>query len=288
MTGMADNFIGLTDTGRVRKNNEDTFIAERIQQGTFILACVIDGVGGYAHGEVAAALARQSILDYFNGTTGETASRLRMALLEANERIFAEKEQNRAYNQMACVLTMALVDQENNQFLYAHVGDTRLYLLRDESLIKITKDHSFVGFLEDTGRLSEQAAMRHPKRNEIDKALGFTQYIEKSEDYIETGQSPFLPGDLLLLCSDGLTDLVPEKEITAILTGTGLLQARAEALITAANEGGGKDNVTVVLVYHDQPVRTQGVMPPVAVQKNVVPQRLQGQGPGLSKDKSVN
>ena len=208
---MAENFIGLTDTGRVRKNNEDTFIAERIQQGEFIIACVIDGVGGYAHGEVAAAIARQSILDHFTEPAGDITTRLRTALLSANDRIFDEKQLNRAYSRMACVLTLALVDTENNQFLYAHIGDTRLYLLRDESLIKITKDHSFVGFLEDTGRLSEQAAMRHPKRNEIDKALGFVQPIEKPEDYIETGQSPFLPGDLLLLCSDGLTDHGPGK-----------------------------------------------------------------------------
>ncbi len=253
---MADNLIGLTDTGRVRQNNEDAFIAERIQHGTFIIACVIDGVGGYAHGEVAAAIARQSILDHFTEPAHEPAARLRTALLLANERIFAEKQLNRAYNRMACVVTLALVDTENNQFLYAHIGDTRLYLLRDESLIKITKDHSFVGFLEDTGRLSEQAAMRHPKRNEIDKALGFTQYIEKPDDYIETGQSPFLPGDLLLLCSDGLTDLVPENEITAIVTGPGLLADRGKALIEAANEKGGQDNITVVLVYHDKPSRT--------------------------------
>ena len=266
---MAENVIGLTDTGRVRKNNEDTFIAERVQHDTFILACVIDGVGGYAHGEVAAAIARQSIIDYFTGTDGESTSRLRTALLLANERIFAEKQLNPAYSRMACVVTLALVDPENNQFLYAHIGDTRLYLLRDESLIKITKDHSFVGFLEDTGRLSELAAMNHPKRNEIDKALGFSQHIEKPEDYIETGQSPFLPGDLLLLCSDGLTDMVPGKEITAIVTSSGLLAERGKALIAAANEKGGQDNITVVLVYHDKPSRTQPEMSSYATNGSV-------------------
>jgi serine/threonine protein phosphatase PrpC len=109
---------------------------------------------------------------------------------------------------------MALVDIANNKFYYTHVGDTRLYLFRD-SLVKVSRDHSFVGFLEDNGKLSEEAAMRHPKRNEINKALGFDAQIA-SKDYIETGESPFLPGDMLLLCSDGLTDMVNNSAITSI------------------------------------------------------------------------
>lgn len=250
---MDENVVGLTDTGRVRENNEDTFIAERVQNDAFIVACVIDGVGGYAYGEVAAAVARQAILDYFSRLSGEIAPGLRASLIAANDRIFAEKQRDSDYARMACVLTLAIVDPENNQFLYAHVGDTRLYLLRDGSLIKVAKDHSFVGFLEDTGRLSEAAAMRHPKRNEIDKALGFLPQIDTPSDYIETGQSPFLPGDMLLLCSDGLTDLVAKTEITAILTGAGSLAEKGARLVAAANEKGGNDNITVVLVNHDRP-----------------------------------
>ena len=250
---MDENVVGLTDTGRVRENNEDTFIAERVQNDALIIACVIDGVGGCAYGEVAAAVARQAVLDCFSRPSGEVAPGLRAALIVANDRIFAEKQRDSDYDKMACVLTLAIVDPGNNQFLYAHVGDTRLYLLRDGSLIKVAKDHSFVGFLEDTGRLSEAAAMRHPKRNEIDRALGFVPHIDTPDDYIETGQSPFLPGDTLLLCSDGLTDLVVKTEITAILTGTGSLADKGARLVAAANEKGGTDNITVVLVYHDTP-----------------------------------
>lgn len=261
---MTENFMGLTDTGRVRENNEDTFIAERIQNNGLVLACVIDGVGGYAYGEVAAAVAREAILSYFTSGDRATldmaslnmASVLKETLIMANNNIFAVKQQNSGYSRMACVLTLALVDISNNLFFYAHIGDTRLYLLRDESLIKIAKDHSFVGFLEDTGRLSEAEAMRHPKRNEIDKALGFYPQIDTPDDYIETGQSPFLPGDLLLLCSDGLTDFVPKGEITAILAGDGSLAEKVAQLVAAANEKGGRDNITVVLVHHDQPSRT--------------------------------
>ncbi len=120
-------------------------------------------------------------------------------------------------------------------------------------MIKIARDHSFVGFLEDTGRLSEAAAMRHPKRNEINKALGFQKQIDLPDDYIETGKSPFLPGDMLLLCSDGLTDLVPKADITTVLTGSGSLAEKAAELVAEANRKGGKDNITVVLVHHDKP-----------------------------------
>ena len=250
---MAENFAGITDTGRMRENNEDTFIAERILDDTFIMACVIDGVGGYAYGEVAAAVARETLLDYFSKPSGDMAVMVKASFIAANDRIFAEKQRDSDFERMACVLTLAVVDTENNQFLYAHLGDTRLYLLRDGSLVKIARDHSFVGFLEDSGRLSEAAAMRHPKRNEINKALGFQKQIDIPEDYIETGQSPFLPGDMLLLCSDGLTDLVPKDEITAVLTGTGSLTEKAVELVAAANEKGGRDNITVVLVYHDKP-----------------------------------
>lgn len=153
---------------------------------------------------------------------------------------------------MDCVLTLALADLANNKFFYAHVGDTRLYLLRDNSLVKVTHDHSFVGFLEDSGRLSEEAAMRHPKRNEINKALGFDAQIGTG-DYIETGESPFLPGDLILLCSDGLTDMVDNSTITAVLRTNKNLSFKGKALIDAANDAGGKDNITVVLVQNNKP-----------------------------------
>lgn len=265
---MTENFVGLTDTGRVRENNEDSFIAERILNDAFIIACVIDGVGGYAYGEVAAAVARQAILDYVSQLSEPVVLSLKEAIISANAQIFAEKQRDSDYDNMACVLTLALVDTENNQFLYAHLGDTRLYLLRDDSLIKVVKDHSFVGFLEDTGRLSEAAAMRHPKRNEIDKALGFREQIDTPDDYIETGKSPFLPGDVLLLCSDGLTDLVPKKEITAILTATGSLAEKGAALVDAANEKGGKDNITVVLVRHDKPLSEPLPIRPAKSQPN--------------------
>ena len=217
----------------------------------FIAAAVIDGVGGYEGGEVAADLARGSILNYFSVPSGSVPTMMQEALAAANEKIVREKQANNAYQKMACVVTLALIEKGSNKFYYAHVGDTRLYLFRDGSLVKVTKDQSFVGFLEDSGRLDEAAAMTHPKRNEINKALGFEAPIQNQSEYIETGESPFLPGDLLLLCSDGLTDMIDRGIITDILSQKGELSGKAQSLIQAANDAGGKDNITVVLVQND-------------------------------------
>ena len=248
---MSENYYGITDKGRQRQNNEDTFIADTILNNRFIAAGVIDGVGGYDGGEVAAQIARQVLSDHFKKSSPGPIGMLRQALLSANQKILEEKQKVAVNNKMACVLTVILVENKANKFYYAHVGDTRLYLFRDNSLVKITLDHSFVGMLEDSGRLDEEAAMSHPKRNEINKALGFEAPIVNAAEYFQTGESPFLPGDLLLLCSDGLTDMINKTAITNILSLNKNLQEKGKALIDAANNAGGKDNITVVLVQNN-------------------------------------
>lgn len=268
---MANNYFGKTDTGKQRDNNEDTFIAQKSGDGNFILACVIDGVGGYVGGEVAAEMARECIIQDLSYIAGNVTPLLVNTFVNANKQIYDKKLTDKDLQNMACVLTLAVIDLENNQFYYAHVGDTRLYLLRDNSLIKISKDHSFVGFLEDSGRLSEEAAMDHPKRNEINKALGFDPNIAKDADFVETGHSPFLPGDMLLVCSDGLTDLVDKNLIKGILTGSGTLEDKSTKLINAANSKGGKDNVTVVLVHNDKAPRQHNATRPAVTTKTAEP-----------------
>ena len=259
---MAENYFGLTDVGRVRTNNEDTFIAQKVMGNRMVLAAVIDGVGGYNGGEVAADIAKNIITERLSGLQGEIIPGMIDAFKLASKQINDRKLEDKNLESMACVATVALVDIDNNRFFYAHVGDTRLYLLRDASLVKISKDHSFVGFLEDSGRLTEDAAMNHPKRNEINKALGFTSQIDSDESFIETGQSPFLPGDMLLICSDGLTDLVDKNGIVNIITQSTSLQDKATQLIELANANGGSDNVTVVLVQNNKPQqRPQVTMP---------------------------
>jgi serine/threonine protein phosphatase PrpC len=249
---MDKHFFGLTDTGKSRDNNEDSFIVKSLSSDQLILAAVIDGVGGYHGGEVAASIAREQISMQFSDRPADPISQMIMAFRNTNEMIIAKKQTEAELSEMACVATMVIADIEQNQFYYAHVGDTRLYLLRDGSLIKISKDHSFVGFLEDSGRLDEAAAMQHPKRNEINKAIGFSDQIATDESYIETGQSPFLPGDLLLLCSDGLTDMVNRQDITTLILQGDTLAKKAGNLIALANENGGRDNITVVLLQNNK------------------------------------
>ncbi|MFD0751832.1 PP2C family protein-serine/threonine phosphatase [Mucilaginibacter calamicampi] len=286
---MAENFFGLTDTGKIRDNNEDTFIAQFILNKRYILACVIDGVGGYHGGEVAAEIARDEILTVLGKSNGELIPEMITALKQASAKIYKERQNNKEHDQMACVATLVVADIQNNQFTYAHVGDTRLYLLRDGSLIKISKDHSFVGYLEDSGRLTETDAMNHPKRNEINKALGFSEEIDTDDTYIETGASPFLPGDMLLLCSDGLSDMVNKKDITNLITGDDTLQQKVAALIETANNNGGNDNITVVLVKNNKaPQMAEATLPAFTEKKSPSPKTTEPVEPVMQNNPHIH
>ena len=260
---MNEYYFGITDPGKVRDNNEDAFLVEQLDGTERVLAAVVDGVGGYEGGEVAAAIARDCIAELLTKPLIDVAV-LSATLIEINRRIVEARASQSGRDRMACVLTLALADAATNQFAYAHVGDTRLYLLRASSLVKVSKDHSFVGFLEESNRITEQNAMRHPKRNEVNKVLGSDPDISTEPDYIDTGSSPFLPGDMLLLCSDGLTDMIDSREITTLLTSTDTIPRKAKALIDAANKAGGKDNITVVLVQNPKtPASYEPTMPAI-------------------------
>ncbi|MHA4896608.1 PP2C family protein-serine/threonine phosphatase [Pedobacter sp. PWIIR3] len=272
---MGKNHFGITDIGKVRSNNEDTFIAKDTAAGDYIIACVIDGVGGYSGGEIAAEIAKLSILEHLSKPQGDILSLMKQAISEADSKILAEKQQAKELENMACVLTLAMVDLSKNMLFYVHVGDTRMYLCRDNSLVKITSDQSFVGFMEDTGRLTEEEAMKHPKRNEINKALGFGVNLVHQDDYIEMGQSPFLPGDLLLICSDGLSDMVNKNEIVNALHRGKDLTGKGTNLIVAANKNGGTDNITVVLVENtNAPIKHEATKPGQPVKSSIYSQPL--------------
>ncbi|MEJ7586752.1 MAG: protein phosphatase 2C domain-containing protein [Ferruginibacter sp.] len=274
---MGKNYFGITDPGRERTNNEDSFITQTVSSGNLVIACVIDGVGGYEGGEIAAQLTKDEIIRELRRLPGNIIEHMVTALNNANERIIKEKQVSPQNEKMACVVTLAAVDIKNNVFYFAHVGDTRLYLSRDGSLIKITRDHSSVGFLEESGRLTEEAAIAHPKRNEVNKVLGYERQISLVKDFIDTGESPFLPGDTILLCSDGLTDMITTGNIITVLSKEKDLAAKGRQLIKAANDAGGKDNITVVLVHNDKsrvqhavtkpPVLHEGTKPPVRPEK---------------------
>ncbi|MGH9309249.1 MAG: protein phosphatase 2C domain-containing protein [Vicinamibacterales bacterium] len=230
-----------TDPGRVRTNNEDLPLVDA-SRGVY---GVIDGVGGQAAGEVAAGIARDVILQRLARPLGTPSERVREALAIANNEIFRRAEDAPALRGMACVVTLAIVAE--GAVTIGHVGDTRLYKLRPGGLRKLTHDHSPVGEREDAQELSELDAMRHPRRNEVFRDLG-SAYRDKDEDeFVEVIVEPFDRDCAILLCSDGLTDMVSSAVIDAVVHRyAGRPQAVADALVAAANDAGGKDNVTVV------------------------------------------
>lgn len=244
-------FCGLTDTGKRRTNNEDAFVAERLDDGT-VLAIVIDGVGGYEGGEVAAEIAQKEIPSYMKEfNRGERLELLKQAVVCANNAIFDRRQLDTARPNMSCVLTSALIDTDRKVIDMVHVGDTRMYQYHNGELLKLSHDHSYVGYCEEIGELTEEQAMHHPRRNEISRSVGEGRHGVCDQSFLEAVEHPLLPDSILLLCSDGLTDLVTSAQIVSILEQNVSLEENTKQLINAANEAGGKDNITVVLVeYH--------------------------------------
>ena len=212
---------------------------------------VVDGIGGQAAGEKAAEIAVGRVRARLERQTGTAVERVREAIANANNEIYKAARQNPEWHGMACVLTLAVL--ENGSAVVGHVGDSRLYQIRAGEIRKITHDHSPVGQREDNQELSEAEAMSHPRRNEVFRDVGSEPHAPDDENFIEIQRIPFDPESALLLCSDGLSDLVPAAEIrNAVESHAGNPEAGVRVLIAAANEAGGKDNVTVVLVEGDQ------------------------------------
>lgn len=244
------SFFGVTDVGRNRTNNEDAFIVEKMTDNV-VLAVVIDGVGGYEGGEVAAALAKTEIHEYLKKfNRGERIELLKQAVASANNVIFEHRSTDEKRSNMSCVLTSAIIDAENNTLNMAHVGDTRLYQYHHGELKKLSHDHSLVGYREEIGDLTEEEAMHHPQRNVIGRDVGSAHHEISDPEFIEANQFPLLPNSTYLLCSDGLTDMLTSKQISEILRRNSSVNKKTHALIDAANKAGGKDNVTVVLVEY--------------------------------------
>lgn len=250
------SIIGKSNMGRVRTNNEDAFVAQKLWDENTYLAIAIDGVGGYEGGEIAADIAKRTIPEFLLASSnGERVELLKQAVTAANNAIFEAREADPEHGQMSCVLTAAIIDVAQRQINMAHVGDSRLYGLHRGELKKLSHDHSLIGYREEIGDLSEEEAMHHPQRNVIGRDVGSQKHKVNDEDFIEAQVFPLLPNTILLLCSDGLTDMITSSTITMILEQQGSLDEKADALINAALEAGGKDNVTVVLFEYlsDEP-----------------------------------
>jgi serine/threonine protein phosphatase PrpC len=231
-----------TDTGLLRAHNEDRYWIDAAR-GIFL---VVDGLGGHAAGEIAAQTAVEAIRDSLD-FPAPAPERVRRAITAANNRIFTLAGEREEFAGMACVLTLALV--EDARTTIGHVGDSRLYLICNGTMRKLTNDHSVVGEREDAGELSEAEAMRHPRRNEVFRDVGSRPREPHDEDFIEIRQCLFRSDAALLLCSDGLTDQLSSARILSIIERcAGDPAAVTCALVDAANEAGGTDNVTALFI----------------------------------------
>jgi serine/threonine protein phosphatase PrpC len=236
-----------SDPGRERENNEDRVVCDP-ERGIY---AVVDGVGGEQGGEIAAQTAVEILQARLSRRTTDASRLIREAIALANKQIYDQAQANPALAGMACVLTVAVVD--GDQATIGHVGDSRLYLLRPGEIKKITRDHSPVGSREDTGEISEAEAMSHPRRNEIFRDVGSAPHEPDEEGFIDITQIRFEPDSALLICSDGLSDLVTSQAILSLVEGNAANpKAAVQALIDAANQAGGKDNVSVVLVQGER------------------------------------
>ena len=246
---------GASDPGRLREVNEDRFHVD-VSRGLFV---VIDGVGGQAAGGKAADTAVTMLRARLERETGPLVSRLREAITVANNEIHRLAGTRAEWNGMAAVLTAVIV--RGSHAIVGHVGDTRLYKLWRGRIEKITRDHSPVGEREDARELSEREAMQHPRRNEVYRDVGSEPHEPANPEFIDIQEVGFEPDAALLLCSDGLTDLVDSASINEIVRRwAGRPQMVADALIEAANAAGGKDNVTIVYVEGEQ-FATAGELP---------------------------
>lgn len=240
-----------TDPGPVRENNEDDLLVD-VENGLFVVA---DGMGGHASGEVASAIAVESVQDVLLNAhdPDETRldrqaldeddairERLRYAMNQASVRIRRVALDNPVHSGMGTTLTVLLLEEETAHF--GHVGDSRLYLFRDDRIKRLTRDHTVVQQEIDAGRLTPELARIVPHKNILTQSVGYHGPVEP-----DTSTRPVMPGDIFVLCSDGLTDPLDDEALASICRATPF-EELAEELVQQALQNGTEDNVTVVVV----------------------------------------
>jgi serine/threonine protein phosphatase PrpC len=230
----------LTHPGRKRRHNEDSYVH---QPPLFAIA---DGMGGAKAGEVASGLAVEA-LQLRPDLSGDDEAYVVDLIQEANRRVYARAHEDTEAAGMGTTMTVALVDDEHGRVTFGHVGDSRAYRVRGQQLEQLTDDHSLVGELIRSGKLTREEADVHPQRSVITRALGTDPSVDVDTFVVETE-----PEDIYLLCSDGLSGMVNDAAILQIVQDNRRnLQEAAKALVAAANRGGGDDNITVVVFALD-------------------------------------
>ncbi|MGI6679425.1 MAG: Stp1/IreP family PP2C-type Ser/Thr phosphatase [Dehalobacterium sp.] len=229
----------VSDVGLVRKNNEDSLWCDLDNQ----LFIVADGMGGSAAGEVASKMAINTVVHSISQSTNDTPSEiLRQSFYQANNSIFQEARQHEEYSGMGTTLSALWIVDEKAYL--CHVGDSRIYLVREGEIRLLTRDHSLVGELMREGGITEEQAMTHPQKNILTRALGCNAHVEVDIMELDT-----LAGDYFILCTDGLSNLIRSEEMVALLDQGKGLKAAADELLKLALARGGSDNITAILIY---------------------------------------
>lgn len=231
-----------TDKGKVRDNNEDYLFVDE-SEGLFIVA---DGMGGPQGGEVASRMAVDFISSFLSENrlkTDDIISVIENSVMRANEAIIMKAEEDINLKGMGTTIVFALY--HNNKIYIANVGDSRIYLIRNNEIKQITRDHSLVAELIESGEISREDARNHHLRHILSNAIGV-----KNDVLTEITELPVEDANGLILCSDGLTDMITDKEIEETIINGDDPQTISENLVQLANEKGGRDNITVVLVFN--------------------------------------
>ena len=225
-----------SETGLVRKGNEDSYL---VQEPLFVVA---DGMGGHIAGDVASSTAVEVITNEAGQADATNPETLAQIVRHANARIFERAEEDNSLHGMGTTCTLLMLDDGRAHI--AHVGDSRAYLLRNDHFDQVTEDHTLVARMVREGRLSEEEAHRHPQRSVITRALGVDDEVD-----VDVSTVNLEDGDRVLLCSDGLSSMVPDKAIAEVLAAEADPQSAADRLVDLALDAGGEDNVTVVVLY---------------------------------------
>ena len=238
-------YAGLTDKGLLRENNEDALAIDPLQS----IAVLADGMGGYNAGEIASAMAVTFVKAELSRWLQETAMRSRTrdirqaieaCVINANQSIYNAAKANPHFSGMGTTLVVGVFDQ--SRVLVANVGDSRCYMWRDHVLTQLTRDHSLLQEQLDAGLLTAEQAKVATHKNLVTRALGVEPGV-----LVDVFEHVPMPGDVYLMCSDGLCDMVDDEDMAQILSDSGSLTDQAHALIRAANDAGGRDNISVIL-----------------------------------------
>ncbi|WP_408954395.1 Stp1/IreP family PP2C-type Ser/Thr phosphatase [Natroniella sp. ANB-PHB2] len=231
------NYGAISDCGKVRAENEDNYLV--LAKDNFTVLVVADGMGGHNSGDLASSLAIEVIKNYqFN--SDDLIQDIKTLISQANQYVYQKSKEKEEYHGMGTTLTLGVI--KDRILTIGHIGDTRAYLFRDDDLCQISQDHSMVQELVKKNIITPEEAEDHPQKNILTNALGIEKKVDKDLFEVDLKEQ-----DLILFCSDGLTNMTSDEELADILAKPINLQQKAESLVELANQRGGRDNITVII-----------------------------------------